>query len=206
VCQQTQDYLQDLLTRGLIYRVLLNHENIKKYPAMRQLFYDTDDPITDKWIIWFDDDSIADRDVHWLPKLLSVIVKFYPSKARIFGAQYFFTLSASQIAWVKSRPWYRNRPFQDTHAHPTPNGNKVAFPAGGFWALDTSVMREAGIPDEQIGHNGGDYMVGEQVWQTGYTMKEWNRNKQFIHTSSVARRGLHEPHTGTAKWQPGGTS
>ena len=87
---------------------------------------------------------------------------------------------------------------------PSPNGRKVVFPAGGFWAMSMDVVRAADIPDPEIGHNGGDYMIAEQAWQTGSMVKGWNNRKQFVHTSSVPRRGITEHHTGTAQWRPGG--
>ena len=67
-------------------------------------------------------------------------------------------------------------------------------------------MREAGIPDPDLGHNGGDYFLGAQMWQAGYATKAWNRGKKIVHTSSVARRGLNEIHTGMPGWTPGGVS
>ena len=70
--------------------------------------------------------------------------------------------------------------------------------------VETDAIRRADVPDPDIGHNGGDYMIGEQLWQNNCDLKDWNRNKSFVHTSSVARRGLTEVHTGQKGWQPGG--
>jgi len=193
-----------LKEEGQIYKVVVNRTNAKKYPTMRKLFYDKDDPITDQWIIWFDDDSIANKDPQWLSRLCKAIIAAYPQGARIFGAEFNWTFSQHQVDWIKSRPWYKGRPLQMANGHPAPNGNKVVFPAGGFWSLETDAMRKAGVPDEQIGHNGGDYMIAEQLWQTGYRMKGWNNGKKWITTSSVKRRGITEHHTGTAGWVPGG--
>ena len=79
---------------------------------------------------------------------------------------------------------------------PSPNGDKVIFVAGGFWALSTEAMRASNIPDPELGHNGGDVLIGEQLYQNGFDLKAWNGQKQFIHTSSVPRRGLSETHIG----------
>jgi len=204
VCPETVAFLSNLRDHGKVQKVILNPDNRKKYPAMRQLFHDPNDPIKTNWVIWFDDDSIANRDSKWLPKLLDTIIAHYPAGDRLFGAEMFTTLSSSQIAWVKSRPWYRGRDLQTRPKQGAPNGNRAWFAAGGFWALHMDVIRQQDIPDPQIGHNGGDYMVGAQVWQAGYTVKGWNNKKQFVFTSSVKRRGLEEEHTGTANWKPGG--
>lgn len=206
VCSETLRYLSRMQAEGQVYKIHVNQTNVKKYPAMRRMFYDGQDKITDNWIIWFDDDSIANRDPEWCPKLLKTIIAAYDQNYRFFGAAHVWTLRAQQIAWIKSRPWYRNRPFQLKNGEEAPNGNNVLFPAGGFWALETECMRQAGIPDAEIGHNGGDYMLAEQLWQLGYRVKNWNGQKQFIHTSSVKRRGVSEVHTGMDGWKPGGVA
>lgn len=205
VCDASLTYVKRLQDEGHINVTYIN-ENIKKYPAMRQMFWDPAHPITNKWIIWFDDDTIADRDPQWCSRLLQTIVMCYPQKYRMFGDIRVWTFDFYQAAWVKSRPWYRDRQFQLANGSPAANGNRVVFAAGGFWALETAVMREADIPDVQLGHNGGDYMIGEQVWQAGYSTRWWNKNKAHVHTSSVSRRGLDEVHTGKAGWKPGGTA
>jgi hypothetical protein len=186
--------------------LVINDGNIKKYPAMRQLFQDPQDPITDQYVIWFDDDSIADKDPLWLPKLLETIIAFHPKGCRLYGARLFFTLSPSQMAWIKTRPWYRNKPFQMATGRVGPNANKAIFASGGFWALATHVIKDADLPDPQIGNNGGDYMVGAQVHQLGWQVKDWNARKQLVNFSSVPRRGLSEIHTGMPGWQPGGVA
>jgi len=201
---ETLTYLSDMKDKGLVHKVIVNQDNRKKYPAMRQLFHDASDPITDKWVIWFDDDTLANRDAAWLDKLCQKIINSYPNGGRLFGAQFHWQLTQSQVSWVRSRPWYRNRAFQTRNGREAPNGDHIQFAAGGFWALEMAVIRQAGIPDPEIGQNGGDYMIGQQVWQAGFSHAGWNNGKKFIYTSSVDRRGLEEEHTGTSKWKPGG--
>lgn len=204
VCPETLQYIDRMKREGHIHKVYVNQTNIKKYPAMRQLFHDPGCPITDKYVIWFDDDSIADKDPQWSSKLAQTIANFHNEGKRIYGSCHVWTYSPTQIAWIKSRPWYRGRYFQLHNGTEAPNGNKINFPAGGFWALATDLIQQADIPDPQIGHNGGDYMVMEQVHQAGALLKHWNGQKQFVHTSSVKRRGLKEIHTGQPGWKPGG--
>jgi len=204
VCSETLQYLSRLKDQQKIHKIIVNQTNMKKYPAMRQLFYDQDDPITDKWIIWFDDDSIANKDAAWLDKLCKKIVSVYANGARIVGAEFYWKLSQAQVSWIRSRPWYHNRLFQTRNGNESPNGEYVQFPAGGFWAIARDVVQRTNIPDPEIGQNGGAYMIGEQLWQAGYHMGSWNNKNQFIATSSAARRGLEEIHTGDQGWQPGG--
>ena len=204
--EQSLDYLENLKRENLVHKTYINDTNIKKYPAMRQMFYDMEDPITDKYVMWFDDDSIADKDTQWFTKLCSVIKKNHAENYRYYGAKFFWNFNHEQIEWIKSRPWYRNRSFQMKNGLESPNASKVMFATGGFWAAEMAAIRGAGVPDAQIGHNGGDYMIGEQLWQYGVDLKEWNRDKMFVTTSSVPRRGLNEVHTGQNGWVPGGVT
>jgi len=206
VCPETLAYLSDVVNDKHVAKVIINQANIKKGPAMRQLLHDEQHPIDTKWMIWFDDDSIANRDSAWLHKLMCTIVAHSNSKVGLIGAQFSWTLHQAQMTWVKSRPWYRGRAFQMANGNEAPNGNKVVFAAGGFWAANMQAIREAGVPDPEIGHNGTDYMIAEQLWQAGYGMKGWNNQKQFVFTSSVDRRGLTEYHTGMPEWAPGGVA
>jgi len=204
LCMETRAWLERLRDDGTVHTLVLNDGNRKKYPAMRQLFWDETNPIETNWLVWFDDDSIANRDLEWYPKLANKIISEYHRKARMVGDLWFWTFKPSQIEWAKTRPWWRGRHLQTKQKTEAPNGQNIWFAAGGFWALETATMRQAGIPDPEIGHNGGDYVVGLQLWQQGYRTAAWNHGKKHVFTSSVGRRGLAELHTGMPNWIPGG--
>jgi ADP-heptose:LPS heptosyltransferase len=204
LCLDTRAWLDMLKGEDKLHTLIHNDDNRKKYPAMRQLFHDPENPITTNWIIWFDDDSIANRDPQWYRNLMIKIVNEYPRRGRMVGDLRFFTLHPAQIEWAKTRSWWHGRSLQTKKKMEAPNGNNIFFAAGGFWALETAAMREAQIPDPDIGHNGGDYIVGLQLWQQGYRTAAWNTKKSHVYTSSVGRRGLSEVHTGMNGWRPGG--
>ncbi len=194
LCGESCGYVQELIDQGLVSKHYRHGTNDKKYPVMREMFYDESHPITTKWLLWFDDDSIADRDRAWLAKLAQLMIQ--NPDAAMFGAKYVWKMSPVQAAFFKTRPWYRGRHFQTFNGQPAPNGNCILFAPGGCWALTTEAMRACQIPDPELGHNGGDYTVGAALFQGGYTLKAWNGQKQFVHTSSVKRRGLSEKHFG----------
>lgn len=199
LCRESLAYVDGLVQSGTVSKHYRHQTNDKKYPVMREMFWDASHPITTKWLLWFDDDSIADRNRMW-PYLLSQrITSTYDTGARMVGDLRIWELKTGQREMYMSRPWYKRRPFRDRSGRPAPNGNKIAFAAGGFWALEVEAMRAAGIPDELLGHNGGDYTIGEQLWQAGFTVASWNSQKQFIRTSSVPRRGVSETHFGMVK-------
>lgn len=204
VCQETLTYLTRLHSQNHIQMVYNNPQNGKKYPMMRKMFYDPEHPITTKWVVWFDDDSICNKDPEWYSRLATAITELYPEGYRMFGRAMFWNFDQAQLDWVKSRPWYTGRQLQVSTGKESPNGRGVLFATGGFWALEVDSLRKANIPDPDIGHNGGDYMIGAQLWQAGGRTKGWNNQKQFVGESMVPRRGLAEKHTGKAGWVPGG--
>jgi hypothetical protein len=199
LCAETTAVIDRLVSHGIIRKHYRHTENALKYPVMREMFWDTTLPIETNYVIWFDDDSIADRNQQWLALLAQTIVA--NPAGGLFGSDMAFRLDAAQQAYFKSRPWYQGRPFRMKNRQPAPNGDMTVFVAGGFFCLKTAALRAANVPDTTITHNGGDYTIGEQLYQAGYDVVAWNRQKQFIHTSSVPRRGASQPHFGTAAWQ-----
>jgi hypothetical protein len=196
LCLQSVAFVDKLVEDGVVTKHYRHRTNDKKYPVMREMFYDPSLPINTKWLLWFDDDSIADRNPNWLRILSEQIVK-NPTGA-MFGAKLFWNLSTHQANHYRRRPWYKGKLFRDKHGRPTPNGNIVHFATGGFWALRVDAMQACNIPDDTLGHNGGDYTIGEQLYQGGFELRPFNGQKQFVHTSSVKRRGLDEKHFGMA--------
>lgn len=199
LCHETRAYVNQLQDAGTISKHYRHTTNDKKYPVMREMFYDPDHPITTKWLLWFDDDSIAGRNPQWLQYLSQQIIAGADHNCHMYGARFIWTLQRGQAEWIKTRPWYRKRPFRTATGKPVTGGDKIIFAAGGFWALSTEAMRACDIPDVELQHNGGDYTIGEQLYQGGYEMRAWNGQKQFVHTSSVPRRGLSEQHIGVKK-------
>lgn len=196
LCNESVRFVDDLIAAGTVTKHYRHLTNDRKYPVMREMFYDPDLPITTKWLMWFDDDSIADRNPNWLRILAEQIAKF--PQAAMFGGKLTWPLDTHQANHYKSRPWYKGKAFRDKGGRPATNGNVVHFAHGGCWALRVDAMQACNIPDPALGHNGGDYTIGEQLYQGGFILNSWNSQKQFIHTSSVPRRGLSEKHFGKA--------
>lgn len=194
--QKSLDMIEEYVQKGFITKHYRHDTNDFKYPVMREMFFDKDHPITTKWVIWFDDDSICDVNPQWLNILSIHISQNHRSvNAHMIGAKYTWTLNDKQKQVFSSRPWYRGKPWRANDGNPSPNGNKVIFATGGFWAITHEAIVGADIPDLGTGltHTGGDWQIGEQLYQAGYGLKQFNGKKQFVRTSSVARRGVTHP-------------
>jgi GT2 family glycosyltransferase len=161
---------------------------------MREMFHDKDNPITTKWVIWFDDDTMADVDNYWLDKMGQAAIDAIRSdpKVGMLGARYFYSMNKPHIDWVKAAAWYRGRDFRDKVGNQAPNGFKIHFASGSCWMIRTQCIQECGIPDIRLQHNGGDICIGEQIWQNGWSLKNWNSDKRIVLWSSVPRRGHRE--------------
>ncbi|MCK4661200.1 MAG: hypothetical protein KAV82_16895, partial [Phycisphaerae bacterium] len=188
--------------QGVVTKHYCHRENAWKYPVMREMFRDSGCPINSKWVLWFDDDSICDRTPAWINILAQAIIQHHrQDNAHMFGAPFVWNLKPGQKEWFEGRAWHRGRAWRLHNGKPAPNGNKIIFCTGGFWALTYEAIKNCDIPDAGIGHNGGDITIGEQLYQGGYRMKAFNGKKQFVHTSSVPRRGITTSMPGTAGHQ-----
>lgn len=199
LCAETRDYLARLAAAGAVEAVY-DHSpaNRKKYPAMREAFRDPARPVDTKWLLWLDDDTMCDRDPAWLEKLAAVVADSPDPALGMVGPKMVYTATAAQLEWVRAGPWYRGRPPRDARGSPAPNGNKVHFAVGAFWLMKTECVRTCDVPDARLGHNGGDWAVGEQLYQNGYVVADFSPKpaKAVVLWSSVKRRGLSERHPG----------
>lgn len=192
VCPPTMEYLRALP----ITKVYPDYGSRRKYTAMREMFWDSACPITTEWIVWFDDDSYA-RDGKWLHALDNMLATIRPEhRVGMLGQKMYHPLQprsgSDPRQWFRAAPWFRGRPFRDRFGRPAPNGNAIHFCTGGFFVLNASAMRNCDIPDSRLNHN-GDVALGEQLWQNGWELRQFNDNKQYVHTSAHPRRGYSEP-------------
>lgn len=199
LCTESVAYVEQLQAQGIVSKHYRNLDNRRKYPAMREAFYDTSHPIKTKFIIWFDDDTVCDKDPSWLNRLADAIIA--NPQAAMFGAQFYSQLNNIQMVHYRKQPWWKGKPLMTQHGKAVPNGDKATFAAGGFWALSTQAMLACDIPAKDLKHNGGDICIGVQLAQGGYALCPFNGQKQFVNTSAAPRRGITEPHYGTIGFQ-----
>jgi hypothetical protein len=184
--------LDTLVERGFITKHYRHTENKFKYPVMREMFFDQACPITTKWVLWFDDDSICDVSTQWLSILAQQIAAEHKNNHHMFGQRLTWSMNEKVRNTFAQRPWYTGKPWRAKNGHPSPNGTQTVFANGGFWAITHEAIIAADIPDLGTGlvHNGGDWQIGEQLYQAGFGLKQFNGSKQYVRTSAYVRRGL----------------
>jgi len=180
----TISYLQTLPATKLY----LHGDNVKKYPLMREMFWDPELPIQSNYIIWFDDDAHV-VNPRWLSKLSDSIVADHNQGYRMYGSVMFHDINSynkhghQPHQWFRTADWFSGMSLRSRGSKIlAPNGSVIDFAVGWFWALDTAVMRSASIPDSRLNHNGGDITIGAQVHQAGFKIQQFNKGKVFIST------------------------
>ena len=169
--------------------------NAFKYPVMRELLLNPQTPFESDWCLWFDDDSMCDKDRNWFPKLSQMLVAA-ADDIGIIGTPMTFDVRPTVQQVFEARPWYKGRQW------PIRNGKQVIpFVHGGFWAARIPALLEIAAPDLGTGltHNGGDWQIGAQLFQNNYRIGVCNANKELVETSAFPRRGVTMPVPGLAK-------
>lgn len=192
LCPESAALVDELVQNGQIALHYAHPDNRFKYPVMREMFHDPNNPILTPYTIWMDDDTFVGKTSNWMPLLAETIVENHSSGFRQYGPLYSWKLSARQQAGIQAATWYRGRYFQTTYGNEAPNGDKAWFSTGSFWAIETALIKVAEIPDVRLGHNGGDILIGEQIHQAGFRTKAFSNGKSIVEWSGVPRRGYAE--------------
>lgn len=192
---QSVAMVESLISTGQVSKHYRHEGNDYKYPVMREMFFDPTHPIRTKWVMWFDDDSICDKDPKWLIQLATQIIAGHTPNNHMLGARLAWSLNTRQQEIFAASKWFTGKVWQNRAGVPTPGGTTITFAHGGFWAITHEAIVKADIPDLSTGltHTGGDWQIGCQIYQSGFGIRQFNGSKQYVHTSSVPRRGVTMP-------------
>lgn len=177
-------------------------ENEFKYPIMRRMFYDPTAPIETEYTIWFDDNAYVQYN-NWLNMLAMDIIKQEPSVA-MYGLKLSYSLDSAPgniWYWLRERPWFQGRHLRSKSGIDSATGNYVHFCADWFFAIRTSAIYGAGIPDEALLQKGGDVVIGEQLHQHGYKLKTFNLGKAYVYQPNYRDQVIRNFDYRTAPWQ-----
>jgi hypothetical protein len=205
VSPSTKQYVDQLITSGKLQNknVYTSEKNIHKYPIMRYMFFDENNPITSPWTMWFDDDSFVKDTKEFFFTLEKTINRLEKTAAppAMYGQTWFMNLGGNQHYWVKDQPWYRGKEVEPTR--------KVRFCTGGWWCTKTDVIQQLNWPVPEIDHRGGDVMLGEALRQLDLPLKHYHSHvainaDQSGNDCKSPRRGFDSKPVGW-NYEPGGT-
>lgn len=196
VCAETREYIYDLYGNHASATVLDSPKNIRKYPMMRHMFYDTEfGALKSDVVMWFDDDSYLKpggraQDHGWLDACCNGL----RTRGDMFGSKYTRAWQGQQKQWVRQQLWFNPNVSMDTR--------QLTFITGGWWYANSSMLRAADYPWRSLSHNGGDSMFGEMCRHVGYRQVAYTGNDVAINAdaagaeSKATRRGVSEPEIG----------
>lgn len=179
VGQESMNYIKTLPFKAL-YRYDVNKY---KYPIMRDMFYDPRKPITTNYIAWFDDNCYVSHN-NWLNAAATLISAQKPEVA-MYGIKLYYEFlpeEEKQIKkWAMGQSWYKGKYFRTQTGSTAPNGNYAHFCDDWFFILRTDAMRKANIPCVELQQVGGRIVIGEQLYQNGYSLKAFNLGKAYVY-------------------------
>jgi hypothetical protein len=180
VSPATLEYVEQLKKKHSNIRTFKADKNICKYPMMTRMF--NEQPITTKWLIWFDDDSWI-VDSKWLSRLDQLIGC---TGGDMYGRLYFWHYTEGEVRWAKAASWFRGKAFDTRRGLPI-----VKFMTGGFWAIKTETLKLLHWPDPRLINNGGDTALGEACHQSSLKLVECYFG---IRINDGKRRGVSQKH------------
>jgi len=195
---QTMAFARDLEPTALY----TNESNKFKYPAMRQMFWDPAHPLTTRYVAWFDD-NVWVKHLNWVNVLADDI---HRQKADVgaYGPRVYrsFKLHNEKDprVWFKKAGWYKNLSFRSRHGGGIPNGDTIHFCSDWFFVISTEAIKRCDIPDARLLQKGGDVVIGEQLYQNGYTIKDFNSAKNLVYTPPDGQ-GLKRGQKERLPWQ-----
>jgi hypothetical protein len=188
--QATVDHVKELERVGRLEKAYFSETNINKYPAMRQMFWDPALPLSTNWLLWFEDDTFCDIHPAWFQNFCDNVAsacRADPSVGAI-GPNYFFPVNAELAQWIRSAAWHRGRGFRDRTGKEQPGADKIHFITGSCLGLKTEAIRRCDIPDARVTTERGDVFIGEQLWQHGYRLRQWNAHKKIVIWSGAGKK------------------
>jgi GT2 family glycosyltransferase len=149
--------------------LFIEPKNRFKNPLMRRMF--TEQPLTSRWVIWFDDDSYVSRP-DWLSRLATRI----ETKTAVaqWGQTYGLWRTDEEIHdFIQNAPWYRQQPLLRGQNLDGQDAYEFRFATGGFWAMKSDVIGQLDWPDPRLIHANEDFLLGEALRQNGHTIGLW---------------------------------
>lgn len=179
-------------------KVYWNHGGKLKFQAMREVFHDTEHPLTTPWVLWIDDVAFPCHP-QWLQTLASLIVSQNDGTVGMLGEKLSHVLVNQQGRdprdWFRRGAWFRDRLFRNRQGTEAGNGNCVHYASANFFAVSRHAIQQCDLPDPRLRQSGGGIVIGEQLHQNGFQIKAFNIHGDFVRTSQPGRqRGVKEPY------------
>jgi hypothetical protein len=177
VSEETTAYV----ARATTTKVYTYVENIGKYAIMRDMLHDTECPIATPYFAWFDDNCyVSHKD--WVNQAVKQII-VQSADVAMLGIKLYYrmdNLSNGVAEWLLAQPWHKGKKFRNVRGVPSDEGDCLHFCADWFFIGNTKVFKRCEIPAKSLIQK-GDIVIGEQLYQNGYSLKTFNLGKAFVY-------------------------
>tara|TARA_R110000765_G_scaffold422980_1_gene531256 strand:- start:36 stop:533 length:498 start_codon:yes stop_codon:yes gene_type:complete len=145
------------------------------------MLHDPAAPLLGKYVAWFDDNTyVVDGD--WVNNAVRTIKK-QPDFVGMYGIRRYRPVSSAATKnWLATRSWHKGLELSNIDGIPGGAGDKVLhFCDDWFWLASKKALYAADIPCKDLVQRGGGPIIGEQLRQAGYEIKQFNVGKTHVH-------------------------
>jgi hypothetical protein len=139
-------------------------QNAFKYPLMRRMVLDQEDPVASS-VMWFDDDSYLCEGWSWNSLLKAA------AGADMMGKIYHQGMLPRQWGWISKQAWFNPAVGRPPRSKRCRNSESFRFCTGGWWMADRKIFLENDWPSPELKLIGGDSTTGELCRHQKYKLQ-----------------------------------
>lgn len=200
----TRKMVQDYIQAGFVSQAYVFSQNTDKFSAMARVWHDNACRITSDWVLWADDCIIADARPDWLSATMQLITTARNThNAHLFGVKYGQTVTPAFRDWIKSAQWYKKKQLRNKNGQSDNAGTLTYFVQPQCFIASRDAIDKGGLPDPHANHQAGAVIIGEQVYQQGFGVRQFNSDGQLLRNLEKPAISGSWPTPGAKNYVPG---
>lgn len=201
---ETRKLIQDYIKAGFVAQAYVFSQNTDKFAAMARVWHDNACRITSTWVLWADDCVMADVQPDWFTTTLQLITTGKNTHtAHLFGSKYGQTVSPDFRDWIKAAPWYKKRPLRNRNGQSDATGTLTYFVQSQCFIVSNEAIQAANLPDARANQQCGAVIIGEQIYQQGFSVRQFNSDGKIIRNLEKPAISGSWPVPGSKNYAPG---
>jgi hypothetical protein len=200
----TRKLVQDYIKEGFVSQAYVFSQNTDKFAAMARVFNDNACHITSTWVLWADDCVLADSRPTWFNETMQAITTGRNTHgAHLFGSKYGQAVSPDFRDWIKSAGWYKKKQLRNRKGLPDAAGTLTYFVQPQCFIVSREAIDTAQLPDPRANDQCGAAIIGEQIHQAGFSVRQFNNDGQLLRCLDKPSIAGSWPVPGSKNYAPG---
>lgn len=200
----TRKLVQDYIREGFVTQAYVFSQNTDKFAAMARVFHDNACRITSTWVLWADDCVLADVKSTWFTETMQLITTGKNThNAHLYGSKYGQAVSPDFRDWIKSSSWYGKKQLRNRNGQPDAGGTLTYFAQPQCFIVSREAIETAQLPDPRANSQCGAAIIGEQVYQAGFSVRQFNSDGQLLRNLEKPAIAGSWPMPGSKNYVPG---